>query len=183
MLVSLAHLHRQNWTVIERHFPNKPPGTAQKRWQTKHDPNNRRYQWTAEEDQVVLDLYRDHGACWKLMAERLPGRAAESIKNRFYRAIKKRLTSFERDELTHSITMRKSKAKNEHNQDHAQKTVEPLDLKKVGLQDLGNFAEMGSEERRRAVKDLYEKMSAIEAFISKTKHDIRSLKDKQSHHN
>ena len=183
LLVSLAQLHRKNWTVIERHFPNKPPGTAQKRWETKHDPSTRRYQWTAEEDQVVLDLYRDRGACWKLMAERLPGRAAESIKNRFYRAIKKRLTSCEKEQLSRGINSKKSKGKNEHNQDHALKTAETNDLNKISMQRLEKFDEMDSDERRETINDLYEKMSAIEAFISKTKHDIKSLKDKKSNHN
>lgn len=47
--------------------------------------------WTEEEDNLILDMHLKFGGNWKKIADALPGRPADAIKNRYYSTLKKRL--------------------------------------------------------------------------------------------
>lgn len=52
-------------------------------------PDVKRGDWTAEEDATILRLYHQFGPKWTLIAQSLPGRTDNAIKNRFYASLRK----------------------------------------------------------------------------------------------
>ena len=45
--------------------------------------------WTQEEDKVIIQMYREDGPRWSVIAKKLVGRPENMIKNRFYSFLKK----------------------------------------------------------------------------------------------
>ena len=41
--------------------------------------------WTAEEDQLITDAVHEYGQKWQTIAELLPGRSANAVRNRYLR--------------------------------------------------------------------------------------------------
>lgn len=81
----------KDWTKIAEFFPNKSIGNIKKRFLNKHDPEMKRIGWTEEEDEIIMLLFSKNGCSWTQIAEHLPGRPPDSIKNRFYGTLRKRL--------------------------------------------------------------------------------------------
>lgn len=100
LLGKLSKKYKNNWNKISKHFPNKSVASIQKRWTNRHDPNIKKTKWTAEEDQIILNLYEKYGGNWKRISKSLPGRPADAVKNRFYGSIKKKLPPEERQKYS-----------------------------------------------------------------------------------
>eukprot|EP00741_Cyanophora_paradoxa_P020721 tig00021293_g20001.t1 len=63
------------------------------------DPNVVKGNWTEEEDLRILELYKsidDNTRRWKMISDELPGRTANSVKNRYHSHIRRNLGSLER---------------------------------------------------------------------------------------
>lgn len=85
LLRSLAAEHAYDWERLSQFFPGKSAASLRRRWDLKHNPCMRRGPWTQEEDSTILRLRKElGGGYWKDIAKSLPGRAADSIKNRYY---------------------------------------------------------------------------------------------------
>lgn len=78
---------RCNWTFIQKKFSDKSLAALQKRWANKLDPSINKSRWTVEEDEMILQLYREIGGNWKVIASKLKGRPSTSVKNRYYGAL------------------------------------------------------------------------------------------------
>ncbi len=77
-----------SWGDAENLIEGRTAKQCKQRWYNK---NNKRKQnstkkskWTHEEDQLIRTLYKQYGPMWDKMAEYLPGKTENSIKNRFY---------------------------------------------------------------------------------------------------
>lgn len=85
LLQKLAIEHAQDWNGLTQFFPGKSAACLHRRWDLKHNPSMRHGRWTKEEDQTILRLRTElGGGYWKTISQSLPGRAPDSIKNRYY---------------------------------------------------------------------------------------------------
>ncbi|CAG9312299.1 unnamed protein product [Blepharisma stoltei] len=75
-------------------FPNKSGKQCRERWNNHIDPAIKRLPWTAQEDKTLFEYQRKYGNCWTEIAKTLPGRTENSIKNRFYSAVRKGLRKY-----------------------------------------------------------------------------------------
>ena len=107
ILSNLAQKYKNNWNKVAKYIPSKSIFSIQKRWRNKHDPNIKKSRWTIEEDSIILNLYEKFGGNWKNIAKSLPGRQPDSVKNRFYGSIKKKLSP--EDQLKYSNKSNKIK--------------------------------------------------------------------------
>jgi hypothetical protein len=64
---------------------------VENRWTKLNAPVSKRLCWKEEEDNLIVDLHMKYSGNWKKIAEALPGRPPETIKNRYYSKLKKRL--------------------------------------------------------------------------------------------
>ena len=159
LLGALLEKYGQNWALIANYFPYKPTARVVKRWMLKHNPQVKRSRWTPEEDQLILELFNQHGGNWELMSREFSGRLPDSIKNRFYGTIKKRLNSeqLEKIKIRSVISRRRKKPE-------------------AGLED-SKETDLNLQEKSKRVSELYKKMATIEAFIYQTKKDIKQIRD------
>lgn len=81
----LAPQYAFDWAGLTQYFAGKSAACLRRRWDLKHNPNMKRGSWTKEEDETILRM-KDKlgGGYWKIIAQSLPGRAPDSIKNRYY---------------------------------------------------------------------------------------------------
>eukprot|EP00301_Raphidiophrys_heterophryoidea_P021513 c5919_g1_i1.p1 GENE.c5919_g1_i1~~c5919_g1_i1.p1 ORF type:complete len:335 (-),score=62.37 c5919_g1_i1:52-1056(-) len=62
---------------------------CRERWFYHVDPNVKRNKWAAEEDALLLKLVDEIGPRWSTIAQQLPGRTDNALKNRFLTFIRK----------------------------------------------------------------------------------------------
>jgi len=78
-----------HWTKVAVHLPGRMGRQCRERWFNHLAPDVRKGDWTAHEDQRILAAVRLHGTKWSQIQRELPGRSDNSIKNRYYSAIRK----------------------------------------------------------------------------------------------
>ncbi|XP_054811763.1 transcription factor MYB8-like isoform X2 [Prosopis cineraria] len=60
------------------------------RWMNYLRPNLKRGNYTPQEEELILKLHEQHGNKWSLIAEKLPGRTDNHIKNHWHSQLKRR---------------------------------------------------------------------------------------------
>lgn len=84
LLVSLVDKFGSlNWVVISQHMPNRTGKQCRERYLNKFKEGIKNTQWTAEEDQLILEKQAILGNSWVKIAEFIPGRSADAIKTRY----------------------------------------------------------------------------------------------------
>ena len=78
-----------HWTKVAAHLPHRMGRQCRERWFNHLAPDVKKGYWTAEEDRLILNAVREHGTKWSTIQKQLPGRSDNSIKNRYYSAIRK----------------------------------------------------------------------------------------------
>ncbi|XP_010557354.1 PREDICTED: myb-related protein Hv33 [Tarenaya hassleriana] len=73
------------------------------RWINYLRPDLRRGSFTAEEEQIIIDVHRILGNRWAQIAKHLPGRTDNEVKNFWNSCIKKKLMSQGLDPRTHNL--------------------------------------------------------------------------------
>jgi len=81
---------RGNWVAVAEHIPGRTAKQCRERWSLCLDPNIRKDPWTAEEDEILLQLHDQHGNSWAMIAKHLPGRTENAAKSRFKSIERKR---------------------------------------------------------------------------------------------
>ena len=72
-----------NWREIAKQLPQRTERQCRERYKTYLNPTLRHDPWTAEEDALLITLYNKIGPKWAEMAKFFPGRADNTIKNRY----------------------------------------------------------------------------------------------------
>ncbi|OHS96390.1 Myb-like DNA-binding domain containing protein [Tritrichomonas foetus] len=81
----------KNWTKLATLLPGRIGKQCRERWRNHLDPDVNRDPWTEEEDNILIEMHEKIGNQWVKIAEYLPGRSDNSIKNRWNSTLKKRL--------------------------------------------------------------------------------------------
>jgi hypothetical protein len=101
------------WPKLATLLPHRTAKQCRERWFNHLDPKVVKTPWTAEEDQQIFDSFVAQGPKWALIAQSIPGRSDNAIKNRWNASISKRLAISElgRPELGPKKTRKYSKRK------------------------------------------------------------------------
>ncbi|KAF9601451.1 hypothetical protein IFM89_020218 [Coptis chinensis] len=131
------------------------------RWTNYLRPDLRRGNFTEEEDEIIVKLHSLHGNKWSLIAERLPGRTDNEIKNYWNTHIRRKLLSQGIDPKTHRrINAIASDNGGGNNSISCIPTVDSFQMAKVGKSrdDSAHNASgnrgIGEEEQQHQLLDL-----------------------------
>jgi hypothetical protein len=81
----------KDWTKLATLLPGRIGKQCRERWRNHLDPGVNREPWTEQEDNILIDMYEKMGSKWVKIADHLPGRSDNAIKNRWNSTLKKRL--------------------------------------------------------------------------------------------
>jgi hypothetical protein len=80
---SVRHWGTKNWTTIAQDVPGRNGKQCRERWVNQISPNLRQEVWTNQEDMILMQQHSLHGNAWAHIAQFLPGRPSNSVKNRW----------------------------------------------------------------------------------------------------
>lgn len=81
----------KNWTKLAKLLPGRIGKQCRERWRNHLDPSNKLGSWTPDEDELLIKLHNEYGNSWVKIANFMPGRSDNCIKNRWNSTLKKRL--------------------------------------------------------------------------------------------
>ena len=74
------------WSDIAKHLPGRLGEQVKARWANHLDPEIRKGVWTKAEMDLLTEAQKELGNKWAAIAQRIPGRSENSVKNRWYNA-------------------------------------------------------------------------------------------------
>lgn len=81
----------KNWTKLASQLKGRIGKQCRERWRNHLDPEVNTEPWSAEEDQILIEMHETYGNQWVKIAEKLKGRSDNAVKNRWNSTLKKRL--------------------------------------------------------------------------------------------
>jgi hypothetical protein len=81
----------KDWVTLAMRLPGRLGKQCRERWRNHLDPDVNREAWTEQEDQLLIDWHEKIGSKWVKIAEYLPGRSDNAIKNRWNSTLSKRI--------------------------------------------------------------------------------------------
>lgn len=90
-IIDLVTQHGKAWSKISKTLGTRNGKQIRDRYINVLDPEIKKGKFTEEEDNVLVQLYHQHGPKWATIAKYYQNRTADMVKNRFHSSIKKRL--------------------------------------------------------------------------------------------
>lgn len=90
----------KNWSLIASELikrysiKHRSGKQCRERWHNHLDSSIDKNPWTQEEDDLIFELHKQHGKSWSKIAENIPGRTDNSVKNRFYSTLRRNLRKY-----------------------------------------------------------------------------------------
>ena len=99
LITVVDNIGTKNWTLVSIELKrsgnyHRTGKQCRERWHNHLDPKILKAPWTSEEDDMIFELYKKLGRTWSKISEFLPGRSDNSVKNRFYSHLRKKLRSY-----------------------------------------------------------------------------------------
>ena len=91
-LLMLVQDYGKNWEKLSGYFI-KTGKQIRERYINNLVPSIKRQPFSFEEDAIIMDSFNTFGTKWNLISKKLQGRPQNSIKNRFYSHLKKRINN------------------------------------------------------------------------------------------
>jgi hypothetical protein len=79
----VGHHGTTNWAIIATSLPGRSGKQCRERWTNQLNPALNREEWTPHEDAVLIAQQKIHGNSWSRIAQFLPHRSSNGIKNRW----------------------------------------------------------------------------------------------------
>jgi hypothetical protein len=88
----------RNWVKLAEMLPGRIGKQCRERWTNHLSPEVARSGWTAAEDARLVDLFRNYGNRWTLIAAYMDGRTDNDVKNRWNSSLKRRIDRISKGE-------------------------------------------------------------------------------------
>ena len=72
------------WKELSLSIPGRIGKQLRERWYNHLDPTLKKGGFTEAEDEMIIDMHQRVGSAWQRISEVLPGRSANSVKNRYH---------------------------------------------------------------------------------------------------
>ncbi|RYY87959.1 hypothetical protein EON63_03140 [archaeon] len=82
-LVSLVQQHGGKWTLVAQYMDGRHANHCRQRYSYKLNPELNHGDWSAQEDEIVLDRKNNFNMTWREIAVLLPGRCCAQVKQRY----------------------------------------------------------------------------------------------------
>ncbi|XP_002868650.2 transcription factor MYB115 isoform X1 [Arabidopsis lyrata subsp. lyrata] len=80
-LKELMALGLQKWTTIAKKFEGRTGKQCRERWHNHAGPDIKKTKWSEEEEQILIEEHKVVGTQWIKIAQKLPGRSYNNVKN------------------------------------------------------------------------------------------------------
>ncbi|KAG9152309.1 hypothetical protein Leryth_025251 [Lithospermum erythrorhizon] len=94
----------KKWSQIARRLTGREGKQCRERWHNHLRPDIKKDSFTEEEEQILVDNHKQLGNKWSKIANKMPGRGENSIKNHFYATKRKMLTSYRNKKNNNNTT-------------------------------------------------------------------------------
>ena len=112
LIKKLAEGTSLSWDEIAKRIPGRTGRQCKDRYNTYLNKAVVHKDWTSEEDNIIIQKYKELGPRWTAISYYLDGRNGNNVKNRWYKYILKRECNI----TTNATISRRSKLSSESNQ-------------------------------------------------------------------
>lgn len=109
----------EDWELVAKQLMTRTARQCRDRWVNYLSPSLSNAPWTQDEDELLMDLYKEYGSRWTTIAEFLPNRSPNHCRNRF-----KLKEKHSKEPKSESFVLNEKKAKKSKNAKKAHKVIE-----------------------------------------------------------